>query len=226
MCNKDSRTTLLSGVDSLPWLVMTSLLFVSLSCTVTSEIAPALKLDERYAKEIVFDVIGLTIPLDEHQFIRSDGAVDDMDAHAEQLISELGLEHAKIVQTNPARFGRHMRVPFDDGRFCSFIWVLKRGDKVAELSDLQHEKYHALCALKPDAVDALSARLQELGYHIDLSKYEEELGAQIVDVISTYELGYPYVVGTGMIMDAVEIIAASKNPPRDPFSPELEHSRP
>ena len=95
MCNKDSRTTLLSGVDSLPWLVMTWLLFVSLSCTVTPEIAPALKLDERYAKEIVFDVIGLTIPLDEHQFIRSDGAVDDMDAHTEQLISELGLEHAQ-----------------------------------------------------------------------------------------------------------------------------------
>jgi len=178
--------------------------------------APIWNMDNRYANQIVFDVLNVTIPCETNKcYFRSDGVVDDIVAHTDTVITELGLDPNSIVYEGSGRkeHGRQMGINVGDGRYISIIWVERNKDKKLELACLQHEKYHALCSLNPKGVDELSARINELGYKLDLSQYEEELSATIVQVLSIYLLGDKFVTGSPKVREAVKIIHAAKTLP-------------
>jgi hypothetical protein len=173
---------------------------------------PTLELDARYAHEIEFDVIGLVVPLRAGQYLRNDGAVQDVFAHTDVILDEVGIKNASLKLSNPARFGRQMRLQFAAGESCSFIWIIASGDERAELARLQHEKYHALCALQPAAVEQLSRRVQELGFELDFGAHDEEFGARLVEVLSLHLNGarLEFIIGASDTKDAVDAIRASK----------------
>ncbi len=153
----------------------------------------SLSIDHRYGRSIRFEPIGINIPITkDNAFLRVDDGVEDMDQHQADLFEELEIEPVKIVFTNPAAHGRQTFLKFADGKSCSFIWVQNSSDDRITRIRIEHEKFHALMRLMPEGVDILSARLKDRGFDIDLSDYDEELAATIVEILSLHLMGVPF----------------------------------
>lgn len=166
--------------------------------------------DSRYARQVVFQVFDVTIPLAEGHYVRSDGAVDDVVKHTDELLEEIGRGGANVTLTNPARYGRQMCLTFENGDVCSFLWVQRDPDAQAVQGRLNHERYHALHALQPESIALLDRKAEELGYRLDLRSLDEELAATTVEVLTLYALGNPIVIGTGHVMESVEVLEAAR----------------
>ena len=178
--------------------------------------AKSLQIDRRYKQEIDFDILGISIPIKrDSAFIRIDEPVADVNEHQRALLRELGVSSGKIVYSNPASHGRHMYLTFADGKTCSFIWVLKHPDDRITRIRIEHEKYHALCRISPKDISFLSEKIRQIGFHIDLRDYNEELSATIVETLCLHQLGIPLdqIWGSELTEQARDILVASKCSP-------------
>jgi hypothetical protein len=69
--------------------------------------------------------------------------------------------------------------------------------------------------LKPKGVDAISSRLSELGFKVNLADLDEELAATVIEVLTLHREGIPLeeVDGSKMVVKAVDLLNASKTTP-------------
>lgn len=193
-------------------LMALSLLIVLLGCEGepnTTGHATSLKIDDRYSREIIFDVIGVTVPIkQEDVFIRIEDPVSDVEKHQHVLLKELGVSPTNVWYSNPARHGRQMYLSFSDGKKCSFIWVLEHSDERITKIREEHEKYHALCRTSPEHISLLSEKIKQHGFDIDLYDYNEELAATIVEILSLHLMGVPFdqISGSELTEQARDIL--------------------
>jgi len=174
----------------------------------------ALKIDDRYAQVIEFVALDLRIHLGRNAYVRVDAPVTNTVGHLEAVLGELGVT-GKRVYSNPADVGMQVHLRFRDGKECSFIWVRCNSDSRLVKASVEHEKYHALCRLKPKGVDAISSRLSELGFKVNLADLDEELAATVIEVLTLHREGIPLeeVDGSKMVVKAVDLLNASKTTP-------------
>jgi hypothetical protein len=177
--------------------------------------ADALKIDGRYAQEIHFTALGVRVPLRRNAYVRLDPPVADTVDHVRLLLRELGVTATNIAYSNPAKLGGQMHLRFRDGRECSFIWVRRDGDSRVTRSSLEHEKYHAVCRLAPEAIRSLSASISHLGFRLNLSDYDEELAATLIEILTLHLEGAPLddIHGLGLVEKAVQLIREGKAEP-------------
>lgn len=176
--------------------------------------AQGLEVDERYLRQLEFKFIGVTIPIvKDSVFVRIDPPVSNIEIHTEKLLTELGVDPKSIVYTNPALKGRAMHLRFSDGKECSFIWTLKENDPKLTSVVIEHEKYHALCRVAQESVDKLSRAIREKGFELDLTDYEEELSATLVEILSLHLQGLPLedISGSEYVIRAVEILKKNRS---------------
>lgn len=179
-------------------------------------VAGNLNVDERYQRSITFTGLGLSIPIRrENVFVRIDDPVDDVAEHQIRLHKELGYSPRSIKLSNPAQYGREMFLAFGDGKRCAFIWVKKDPNEIVTQGSIEHEKYHALCAIAREDIPLVSNRLQHLGFHVDLRDYDEELAASIIEIVSIHLRGVPLrmLSGTELVVRARDILISNAATP-------------
>jgi hypothetical protein len=178
-----------------------------------SHALPVLHLDERYVQSIEFEVIGASIPIEQPGwYLRSDGVVPDVEAHQERLLTEVKVRPDKITYSNSAKYGREMTLKFDGGVRCAFIWVKEDTDPRINKIRLEHEKYHALARLNPEAVKSLSAAIRERGFDLDLEALEEELAASVVEILAFHIQGVELetIDGSEYVIQARDLLKHSR----------------
>jgi len=174
--------------------------------------ADALKVDGRYAQEIHFSALGVRVPLPRNAYVRVDGPVADTVEHGRLLLRELGVTATNIASSDPAHWGETLHLNFRDGSECSFIWVVRDADARVTRMRLEHEKYRAVCRVAPEAIRSLSSRISELGFRLNLSDYDEELAAMLVQILSLHLEGIPLkdIQGSDLAQKAVRILRESR----------------
>jgi hypothetical protein len=174
----------------------------------------ALKIDDRYAQIIEFTALDFRIPLGRNAYVRVDAPVTNTLEHLEAVLRELGVT-GKRAYSNPAEGGMQVHLRFRDGKVCSFIWVRRNSDPRLVKASVEHEKYHAVCRLKPKAIDAISARISELGFEVSLADHDEELAATVIEMLTLHREGIPLeeLHGSELVVKAVGLLKASKTAP-------------
>jgi len=170
-----------------------------------------LKLDGRYSKEIRFDYLGVCIPLASNVYVRIDPPVTNTASYEEVLLRELGIGRHNIILTDPAESGRQTLLQFRDGKECHFIWVKSDMDKRIEKARFEHEKYHAAVTV-PEARRILSEKLSQMGFHLNLADYDEELGATLVEMVTLNREGVALkdIGGSELVVKAVRLLRDEK----------------
>lgn len=173
--------------------------------------ADALRIDDRYARVIEFRALDLRVPLGQDAYIRVDAPVANTMEHLDAVLGELGVT-GKMAFSNMAQGGMQVHLRFRDGKQCSFIWVRCNADSRLVEASVEHEKYHALCRLKPKAIDAISARISELGFEVNLADYDEEYAATVIEMLALHREGIPLegLHGSELVVKAVDSLRASK----------------
>lgn len=196
-------------------LTIVWLLFIFTGCknkTESNYHAKSLKINDQYSREITFDIIGVNFPIKQNNvYIRIDEPVEDVNKYQHILFKEIGVSSDNTIYTNPAKNGRQVFLTFADGRKCSFIWVLKHKDERITQTRIEHEKFHALKRVSPEDIYLLSESIKKRGFNIELNKYEEELDASIIEILSLHLLGVPLdqISGSEYIEQSVEILSAN-----------------
>jgi hypothetical protein len=175
----------------------------------------SLTIDNRYAQEIEFSALDARIPLGPGAFLRVDDPVADTREHLRALVRELGLTGRGFSLTNPATNGMQVHLRFRDGKQCSFIWARRDPDSRLTVSRVEHEKYHALRRMAPNATSTLSAEVARLGFRLNLADYDEEFAATLIEVITLYRLGISLdeINGSGLIVKAVGLLRSTRTAP-------------
>jgi hypothetical protein len=171
----------------------------------------ALEIDGRYVQVIELTALDIQIPLDRNGYIRVDAPVTNTLAHLHTVLRELGVTEKRAFFSNPAQQGMQVHLRFRDGKQCSFIWVRQDADPRLVKASLDHEKYHAVCRLKPEAIDAVAARISGLGFKVNLTGYDEEFAATVVEVLALHRQGIPLeeIHGSEAVEKAVAVLKAS-----------------
>lgn len=199
--------------------ILTVILFTAEGCgdrpTDKQFHADALKIDARYAQEIHFTALGVRVPLPRNAYVRVDGPVADTVDHVRLLLRELGVTGTNTTYSNPATQGGQMHLRFRDGRECSFIWAVRNADSRVTRASLEHEKYHAVCRLAPEAIRSLSVRISQLGFRLNLSDQDEEAAAAVIEVLTLHLEGAPLeeIHGLDLLEKAVQLIRDSAEKP-------------
>jgi hypothetical protein len=177
-----------------------------------------LRIDSRYSQEIRFEALGVRIPLASNAFVRVDTLVGNTPAHVERLFRELAVANTNVSYTDSAEHGGEMHLRFGDGKECSFLWFRPDKDSRITQSRLEHEKYHAVYHLAPDAVHTLSARARELGFRLHLCDHDDEFGATLIELLSLHLGGIPLenLAGSELVEKALRLLRDSKAAPDKP----------
>jgi hypothetical protein len=171
----------------------------------------ALKIDERYVQVIEFTALDMRVPLGRNAYVRVDAPVTNTLEHLHLVLRELGVTGKRAFFSNPAENGMQVHLRFRDGKQCSFIWVRRNADSRLVKASLEHEKYHAVCRLKPEAIDAISARISELGFNLNLADFDEEFAATVIQMLTLHREGIPLeeLHGSESVVKAVGVLKAS-----------------
>ncbi|MGA2866355.1 MAG: hypothetical protein ABSF95_17920 [Verrucomicrobiota bacterium] len=177
--------------------------------------ADALRVDGRYAQAIHFSALGVRVPLPRNAYVRVDAPLANTAEHGRLLLRELGVTATNIAYGDPAHWGETLHLNFRDGRECCFIWVIRDADARVTRMRLEHEKYHAVCRVAPEAIRSLSARISELGFRLNLSDHDEELAAILVQILSLHLEGIPLedIQGSDLTQKAARILRESRVEP-------------
>jgi len=174
--------------------------------------ADTLKIYDRYARVIDFAVLDMRVPLEPNCFVRIDPPVSDTQVYLQVVFQELGVTPRKVFFSNPAEYGIQVHLRFRDGKQCSFIWAKQDADPKLVKASVEHEKYHAVCRLKPEAIGALSAGISKLGFRIELADYDEEFAATVIQMLTLYREGIPLeeLRGSELVVKAVGLLRTSR----------------
>lgn len=152
--------------------------------------ASKLDLDDRYRRVIEFKEIGVKIPIERSDvYVRIDEPCEDLDGHLHELLEELGVRNAKIHNQDPTSSGRTMHLSFGDGKECSFVFIRHHEEEGYDRMVYEHEKYHALCRTVAEKLTLLEDAILQKGFNLELSAYDEELGATIVQILALHLTG-------------------------------------
>lgn len=173
-----------------------------------------LEIDDRYGQEIEFTGIGIRVPLGKNAYVRVDDPVADTREHLQVVVRELGATGQPVL-SNATTNGMCMHLRFRDGKQCSFIWARKDADPLLTKARLEHGKYHAVCRLAPMEVDGISAKIRESGFDLNLSDYDAETAATVIEILTLHREGIPLdnLGGSELVVKAVGILKANKIPP-------------
>ena len=172
----------------------------------------ALRLDGRYHREIHFTALGVRIPLPPKAYVRVDSPVAETADHVRLLLRELGVTATNISYTNPAKHGGQLHLRFRDGKECSFIWARRDADSRLTRMRLEHEKYHAVCRLVPEAIASLCTRIAALGFDVNLSAYDEEFAATLIEILTLHLERVPLkdIHGSDLVEQAVQLLEGAR----------------
>jgi hypothetical protein len=167
-----------------------------------------LLLDERYKSSIEFEPIGVSIPLPKNHYLKVDGLMADLDAHAQDLFYELKMPKVKSIYTDSAKNGRETCFEFAGRKQCAFIWARNDADPLIARARLEHEKYHALLCLNPAALGQLEEGIRNHGFSLNLKSLNEEQAATVIEMLSIHLSGVPLAAlsGSELVVKALDIL--------------------
>jgi hypothetical protein len=175
---------------------------------------PVLRLDGRYCTSIEFHTLGVTVPIGvARKYLRSDGLVNDLGLHQDELLRELSVRPNRIGYTNPASCGRTMVLGFAGNLQCAFVWAKCDRDSRIAAARLEHEKLHALIGLNRRALPILERAIEEKWGTMGLSERDEELAATIIEVLSMRLQGVELetIGGSQLVVEARELLKAARS---------------
>jgi hypothetical protein len=167
----------------------------------------ALSIDSRYEHGIFFSALGMGAGIEGGAYLRIDPRNLDAAEHVRLVSQEMGVT-GKVGLLNVGDDGGELYLRFRDGKRCSVIWVKPDADERITKARLEHQKYHAFYHLAPDRLPELSAHMAQHGFRINLSDYDEETGATLLEVASRYLDGVAFedIHGSELVGKAVRIL--------------------
>jgi len=160
-----------------------------------------------------FEYIGIKIPIKKNNVIvHIAEPVDDLASYQKLLVEKLDISHMKPKAVKPTNKGRTVTLTKSNGEKWVFISVLNIIDYDAMRAMFEHEKYHALAAVSPEDISLLSDRFKYHGFDVDLSSYDEELSATLVETLSYHLMGVPLkdITGREQILKSKDILIANR----------------
>ena len=172
--------------------------------------------DHALEPSIVFEELGVTIPLDDpRDHYRNDRLVDDLERHQTGVVAEFGLGDRGMDYTNAAIHGRTLTWTDVDGAWAICFALAADDDRLAQ-ARIAHEQVHALTYLAPERLGELFRAIEERGFEVDWGAHDEELRATLVEIVTIlgYGVSLDDLSGSELLVRGVEVLRAARGDAR------------